>query len=63
MFSLSWGTRLFGWTLAHALKALRVEGVPEPNHMALQSAFEGIADIPLIPLLTPDELVWTLEPK
>jgi hypothetical protein len=58
MFSLTWGTRLFGWTVDNALTALRAEGVPEPDHLALQSVFDGIAEVPLLPLVTPDELIW-----
>jgi hypothetical protein len=60
-FSLTWGTRLFGLTLHASLDALRVEGVSEPDHAALQDAFDGITEVPLIPLVTPDELLW--EPK
>ena len=58
MFSLSWGTRLFGWTLQAALDALRDEGIPEPPHEKLQEAFDAITEVALIPLVTPDEMVW-----
>jgi hypothetical protein len=58
-FSLSWGTRLFGFTLIESLDALRSAGVPEPDMDALQVAFDSIAKTPLIPLVTVDELVWS----
>jgi hypothetical protein len=58
-FSLSWGTRLFGWTLQASLDALGAEGVPEPPHEALQRAFDTITEVPLVPLVTPDEMVWS----
>lgn len=58
LFSLSWGTRLFGWTLQASLDALRAEGVPEPPHEVLQKAFDTITNVALIPLVTPDEMVW-----
>jgi len=58
LFSLSWGTRLFGWTLEASLDALRVEGVPEPSHDALQQAFDAITSVSLIPIVTPDEMIW-----
>ena len=55
-FSLAWGTRLLGWTLQASLDALLAEGAPEPDHNALQVAFDRIAEVPLIPLVTLDEL-------
>ena len=58
MFSLSWSTRLLGWSIAATSDALEAEGVPEPNYTALQEAFNRITDVPLIPLVTPQELVW-----
>jgi len=60
-FSLSWGTRLFGWTLQAALDALRAEGVAEPPHDALQQAFDMITEVALVPLVTPDEMVWSAD--
>lgn len=59
LFSLSWGTRLFGWTLQASVDALCAEGVPEPPHEALQEAFDTITKVALIPLVTPDEMVWS----
>jgi len=59
LFSLSWGTRLFGWTLEASVDALCAEGVPAPPHEALQGAFDAITKIALIPLVTPDEMVWS----
>ena len=58
MFSLSWGARLLGWSIAATSDALETEGVPEPDHTALQEALNRITDVPLIPLVTPQELVW-----
>jgi Family of unknown function (DUF5677) len=57
-FSLTWGTRLLGWTLASSLDALRAEGVPEPDHEALAAAFDRITKVPLVPLVTLEELMW-----
>lgn len=57
-FSLSWGTRLFGFTLSESLEALRSEGVPEPDFGSLQPVLDQIVAVPLIPLVTPDELLW-----
>jgi hypothetical protein len=57
-FSLSWGSRLFGLTLAAVLERFVSEGIPEPDHAALQSAFDAIAQVPLIPIITPEEMVW-----
>jgi len=58
LFSLSWGTRLFGLTLNAVLEDFVAQGVPEPDHKGLQTTFEAIADVPLIPIITPEELVW-----
>ncbi|MDQ2866834.1 MAG: DUF5677 domain-containing protein [Verrucomicrobiota bacterium] len=60
-FTLSWGTRLFVWTLNASLEALSSEGVPEPPYQELQHAINAIAEIPLIPLITSDEMVWNAE--
>jgi hypothetical protein len=55
-FSLAWGTRLLVWTLEASIEALRAEGAPEPDYNGLQVAFDRVAEVPLIPLVTPDEL-------
>jgi hypothetical protein len=56
VFSLQWGIRLLGETLATTLDALLLEGVPEPDHAALLSASQQIAKVPLVPLVTLEEL-------
>jgi hypothetical protein len=58
LFSLSWGTRLFGWTLHAGMKALKAEGIADPPDEQLQSAFDAIQSVPLIPLVTVEELLW-----
>ena len=58
MFSLSWSTRLLGLSIAAVSDALEAEGVSEPDHTAWQEAFDRVTDVPLIPLVTPEELVW-----
>jgi Family of unknown function (DUF5677) len=60
-FTLSWGTRLFGWTLQAAVDALSSEGVPDPPHKVLKEVFDAIAEVPLIPLVTNGEMVWRSE--
>ena len=57
-FALSWSTRLLGWSMDAAARALEAEGVSDPDHRAMQDAFDRITDVPLVPLVTPEELVW-----
>jgi hypothetical protein len=45
-------------TLAASLDGLRAEGVPEPDHEALEAVFKKITKVPLVPLVTLDELQW-----
>ena len=57
-FVLSWSTRLLGWSMTAASSALEAEGVSEPDHETMQNAFDRITDVPLVPLVTPEELLW-----
>lgn len=57
-FSLSWGPRLFGFTLVECLDALRSEDIPELDLGNLQPILDRIVAVPLIPLVTADELLW-----
>jgi len=58
VFTLSWGARLFGYSLESSLAALESEGVSEPPDDSLSRAFEQINSIGRVPLVTPDELRW-----
>jgi hypothetical protein len=58
LFSLAWSARLLGWTLNASLDQIAAEKLPEPPHEMLQQAFELIANVPLMPLITSDELDW-----
>ncbi len=57
-FALSWSPRLLGLSMIAASNALEAEGVSKPDEEALQEAFDRISDVPLRPLVTPEELQW-----
>jgi hypothetical protein len=58
LFSLAWGARLFVWTIEASLPAILAEGAPAPDHKSIQQAFDTINEIPLIPLVTLEEMSW-----
>jgi len=58
VFSLQWGARLFGFTIDSVLEPLAKDGLPEPPHGLLEPIFHKICKVPLIPLITADELHW-----
>ena len=55
---MCWGSRIIGWTLVEVVEHFLAEGTPEPNWSSVQAALDQIAAIPLVPLITPDGLVW-----
>ncbi len=57
-FALSWSPRVLAWSMNAASNSLEAEGVSEPDHTAVQEALNRITDLPLIPLVTPEELDW-----
>ena len=58
IFALQWGARLFGFSIEAVLEPLTQEGLPEPPHDLLHPIFEQICEVPMIPLITADELKW-----
>jgi hypothetical protein len=59
VFSLQWGARIFGHSIQVILDSFRQEGVVEPPHKELVPIFQKIGEVPMVPLITADELKWS----